>query len=49
MDDEQDDLDLEIEARSQTNPEYPRIMAAAERTRALGRALAEARERAGPT
>jgi DNA-binding XRE family transcriptional regulator len=47
--DERDDLDLEIEARSRRNPEYPRILAAAERTRALVRALADARERAGLT
>jgi DNA-binding XRE family transcriptional regulator len=46
---DRDDLDLEVEARTRRNPEYPRILAAAERTRALVRALAEARERAGLT
>ncbi len=47
--DDRDDLDLEIEARIKRNPDYPRILAAAERTRALVRALALARERAGLT
>ena len=47
--DDRDDLDLEIGARTKRNPDYPRILAAAERTRALVRALADARERAGLT
>jgi len=49
LDDERDDLDIEIAARTERNPDYPRILAAAERTRALVRALADARERAGLT
>lgn len=49
VDDERDDLDIEIAARTERNPDYPRILAAAERTRALVRALAAARERAGLT
>jgi len=49
LDDERDDLDIEIAARTERNPDYPRILAAAERTRALVRALADERERAGLT
>src|SRR5262249_59357069 len=49
LDLDRDDLDLEVEARTRRNPDYPRILAAAERTRALVRELAEARERAGLT
>jgi DNA-binding XRE family transcriptional regulator len=48
-DDERDDLDLAIEEWTQRNPDFPRILSAAERTRALVRALAAARERAGLT
>jgi DNA-binding XRE family transcriptional regulator len=49
VDDERDDLDEEIEARTRRSPDYPRILAAAQRTRALVKALAQARERAGLT
>jgi DNA-binding XRE family transcriptional regulator len=48
-DDEPDDLELEIEERTRRNAGYPRILAAAARTRALVKALAQARERAGLT
>ena len=47
--DERDDLDEEIEERSRRSPAYPRILAAAVRTRALVKALVQARERAGLT
>jgi DNA-binding XRE family transcriptional regulator len=47
--DEQDDLDLAIEEWTRKNPDFPRILTAAERTRALVRALVDARERAGLT
>src|SRR5438105_2327096 len=47
--DEPDDLQLEIEERTRQNPGYPQILAAAERARAVVKALAQARERAGLT
>jgi len=47
--DERDDLDEEIEERSRRSPAYPRILAAAIRTRALVKSLVRARERAGLT
>jgi DNA-binding XRE family transcriptional regulator len=46
---EPDDLDLAIEEWTERNPDFPRLLAAAERQRMLVRALAQARERAGLT
>ncbi len=48
-DDGPDDLELAIEEWTQRDPNFPRLLAAAERTRALVKALAKARERAGLT
>ncbi len=44
-----DDLDLAIAEWTARNPNFPHLLAAAERTRALVKALAKARERAGLT
>ena len=45
MDDERDDLDEFIKERTEENPEFPKMVAAAGRRRKLLRALAERRER----
>jgi DNA-binding XRE family transcriptional regulator len=47
--DDPDDLELDIEERTRRNPSFPQILAAAERARAVVKALAQARERAGLT
>jgi DNA-binding XRE family transcriptional regulator len=46
---EKDFLDELVEEGTLRNPEFPKLLEAAERTRALMRALADARERAGLT